>query len=127
MPLLARGDVVPFWSKPPRPRSGALTELVIQDHTLGTAAINIAEVYAGVRPGEEAGTEAFLAQLVCFSMTNETGRIAGSLKNRFARQGTTLQLPDMIVTATALEHGVTLMTDNREDFPVPELALYPLP
>ena len=32
----------------------------------------------------------------------------------------------MIVAATALEHGLTLMTDNRKDFSFPELKIYPL-
>ena len=36
-------------------------------------------------------------------------------------------LADMMVAATALEHGLSLMTDNRKDFPLPELTLYPLP
>jgi hypothetical protein len=29
--------------------------------------------------------------------------------------------------AVALTHGLTLLTDNRKDFPMPELALYALP
>jgi predicted nucleic acid-binding protein len=33
----------------------------------------------------------------------------------------------MIIAATALERGLTLMTDNRGDFPIPELELFPLP
>ena len=39
----------------------------------------------------------------------------------------TLSLADMMVAATALEHGLALMTDNRKDFPLPELNFYPLP
>jgi predicted nucleic acid-binding protein len=31
----------------------------------------------------------------------------------------------MIVAATALAHGCSLMTDNRKDFPLPELTLAP--
>jgi predicted nucleic acid-binding protein len=30
-----------------------------------------------------------------------------------------------MVAATALEHGLALMTDNRKDFPIPEISLYP--
>ena len=108
-------------------RRSLLAELVIQGHRLSTAAINIAEIHAGMRSGEEERTEAFLARLQCFSMTSETGRLAGLLKNRFARQGKTLELPDMIVAVTALEHGLTLMTDNQKDFPIPELSFYRLP
>ena len=34
---------------------------------------------------------------------------------------------DMLIAATALEHSLTLVTENRKDFPMPELSLYPLP
>lgn len=54
-------------------------------------------------------------------------RRAGKLKNTYARLGQTLALDDTIVAATALEHGLTLMTDNRRDFPQPDLKLYDLP
>ncbi len=107
-------------------RRALLVELVTQGHKLSTAAINIAEVHAGLRPGEEEGTEAFLNSLQCHAMTCGIARSAGSLKGRYAREGKTLPWPDMIVAATALEHGLTLMTDNRKDFPLPELQLYPL-
>ena len=108
-------------------RRALLAELVTQGHKLSTAAINIAEIHAGMRPGEEEKREAFLTRLHCFPMTGETGRLAGSLRTRFARQGKTLELPDMIVAATALEKRLTLMTDNRKDFPIPELSFYSLP
>lgn len=49
------------------------------------------------------------------------------LRNEAARRGTTLALADVIVAATALEYGLTLMTDNRKDFPIPELKFFDLP
>lgn len=61
-------------------RRALLAELVGQGHRLGTGAINIAEVYTGMRPGEEARTEAFLNSLQCYPMTCGIARLAGSLK-----------------------------------------------
>ena len=107
-------------------RRTLLAELVQQGHKLGTSAINLAEVHAGMRPGEEAATEAFLNSLHCYHTTCGIACLAGSLKGRYARHGKTLHWPDMIVAATALEHGLTLMTDNQKDFPLPELQIYPL-
>lgn len=108
-------------------RRALLAELVGQGHRLGTGAINIAEVYTGMRPGEEARTEAFLNSLQCYPMTCGIARLAGSLKGRYTREGVTLGLPDTIIAATALEHGLTLMTDNCRDFPMPELPMFDLP
>jgi hypothetical protein len=108
-------------------RRSLLAELVETGHTLTTSAINIAEVYAGMRPGEAVATEAFLSNLECYSITPEVARRAGSLRQKWAQKGKTLTLADMIVAAVSLEHGLTLMTDNRKDFPIPELNFLPLP
>ena len=80
-----------------------------------------------MRVGEEKRTEAFLSSLDCYPITAAIARRAGSLKSAWAQKGKTLSLADMIVAATALEHGLALMTDNRKDFPLPELNFYPLP
>jgi predicted nucleic acid-binding protein len=52
---------------------------------------------------------------------------AGLLKNEWAKKGRSLAVVDLIIAATALAHNLVLMTDNREDFPMTELTLYPLP
>jgi len=107
-------------------RRTLLAELAVSGHTLATTAMNIGEVYAGMRPEEEAQTELFLGTLECYPITAEIALRAGKLKSVWSRKGKTLTLADMIVAATALEHGLTLMTDNRKDFPLPEVEFYPL-
>jgi predicted nucleic acid-binding protein len=108
-------------------RRTLLTELIGEGHLLATAAINVGEVYAGMRPGEEARTDELLSNLECFLLTATIARRAGNLKSECQRRGQTLALADMIVAATAMEHGATLMTDNHKDFrPVPGLKLYSL-
>ena len=107
-------------------RRTLLAELAVSGHTLATAAINLGEVYAGMLPEEETQTEFFLGSLECYSMTAAIARRAGKLKGLLGRKGRTVALADMMVAATALEHGLTLMTDNRKDFPLAELMFYQL-
>jgi predicted nucleic acid-binding protein len=107
-------------------RRELLARLVRDGHILATSALNVAEVYAGMRPEEEQQTESFLGALSCYELTANAGRLAGSLKNKWARKGRTITIADAIVAAIALERDCTLMTDNRKDFPMPELDLYPL-
>jgi predicted nucleic acid-binding protein len=108
-------------------RRELLAELVQAGHTLSTTALNIAEVYAGMRPDEAQRTEALLSVVDCYDLTGTSGRRAGALKQQWARKGRTLTLADMIVAAIALQRGCTLMTDNRKDFPMEELDKFDLP
>ena|SRR5690242_12957238 len=104
-----------------------LAELVRGGHTLSTSTLNVAEVYAGMRPAEEARTEALLSNLELYDLNGVSARLAGKLKNAWAKKGHTLTLADSIVAAIAIERGCALLTDNRKDFPMPEVQLYPLP
>ncbi len=104
-----------------------LAELVRDGHTLSTTTLNIAEIYAGMRPAEEARTEALLAGLELYELSALSARLAGKLKNEWARKGRTLTLADTIVAAIAIERRCSLLTDNRKDFPMPEVEFCPLP
>jgi len=108
-------------------RRELLAVLVQAGHTLVTSALNVAEVYAGMRPDEAQRTQALLSALDCYDLTATSARRAGALKQQWAGKGRTLALADMIVAAIALERGCTLMTDNRKDFPIEELDLFDLP
>ncbi len=108
-------------------RRELLADTLHQGHTLATTAINLAEIYAGMMPAEEARTKMFLDGLECYPVTAAIARRAGRLKWEWSRKGRTLALDDMLIAAAALEHGLTLMTDNRMDFPLDELNLYSLP
>jgi predicted nucleic acid-binding protein len=108
-------------------RRELLAKTVHQGHRLATTTINLAEIYAGMRPVEEARTKMFLDGLEYYPVTAAIARRAGRLKWEWSRKGRTLSLDDMLIAAAALEHGLTLMTDNRMDFPMRQLELYSLP
>jgi predicted nucleic acid-binding protein len=104
-----------------------LAAVVRRGDALGTSALNLAEVYVGMRPEEEERTKAFLNSLECYEITASVAEIAGRLKRQWAKRGHTLTLADTIVAAVALEQRCPLATDNQKDFPMPELQLYELP
>lgn len=108
-------------------RNQWLVELVRGGHSLATTALNIAEIYAGMRSAEESGTEALLSGLEVYELSGTSARLAGRFKNTWARKGHTLSLADTIVAAIAVDRGCALLTDNRKDFPMPEVQLYPMP
>ena len=84
-------------------------------------------LYGGMRPHEEEGTDAFLANFSCLSIDQVTARTAGHLKAQWARKGRTLTIVDCAMAAAAVHNECVLATDNRKDFPMSEVTLYPLP
>jgi len=100
-----------------------LASLLAAGHTLACCTINLIEVYAGMRPRERAATDAFLHNLDYYSITWKVAARAGTLRYHWARKGHTLSLPDVTIAAVALEHNLTLLTDNARHFPMPELRL----
>jgi predicted nucleic acid-binding protein len=108
-------------------RRALLAGLVSSGQELATSTINVAEVYGGIRPGEEQTTQAFLAGLTWLQVSGSIAERAGQLKADFRRHGQTRSIADMIVAATGLEQGCPVATDNRKDFQVQGLALFLLP
>ena len=110
-----------------RGRRELLLGLVKQGHLLACCAINVTEVYAGLRPTEKGATEEFLRSLEYYHLTWSVARLAGLLKRDYRRKGATLTVADVTIAAVALLNELTLMTDNVKDFPMKELVLYSLP
>jgi len=104
-----------------------LRRLIGEGHSLSTTVLNVAELYAGMRAGEEVRTEEFLGALECVELRSSAARLAGQLKSAWQKRGRTLTLSDTIIAAVAIEQQRVLLTDNRKDFPMRELNVYPLP
>ena len=104
-----------------------LALLIEQGHLLSTSVLNIGEVYSRMRPAESSQTAIFLNSLECFPVTGSIAKRAGTLRYHAGSKGITLSLADMIVASTALEHSLSLITDNRRHFPIPDLTFHSLP
>ncbi len=108
-------------------RRALLREWLLEGHSLACSPINVAEVYAGMKPKEAAATNDFLRELDYIGITPEAARKAGRLKFEWKAKGHTLSLADTLVAAIALEGGLALATDNVRHYPMPELKLLRLP
>jgi predicted nucleic acid-binding protein len=109
-----------------RNRHAAMKDLIANQHELACCPINVTEVYTGMRGPEAGKTEAFLRSLELVPISFDAGRLAGELRQTWARQGKSFSVPDMIIAAVCITEDLTLITDNRKDFAMPELKLYPL-
>jgi predicted nucleic acid-binding protein len=109
-----------------RDRKKVLHGLVAQGHSLACCAITIAELYAGLHPNEVAHAEEFVSVMLWTDISFNVARKAGELKYEWARKGKTLGAADIMIAATAIHYKLTLITDNRKDFPMPELQIHPI-
>jgi predicted nucleic acid-binding protein len=107
-------------------RNLALIRLAEQGHTLACCPVNVAEVYAGLRPKEEARTADLLRSLELYPITFPVAELAGRLKRDYGRKGKTLSIADTIIAAVVLHYRLALITDNVKDFPMSDLSLHPL-
>lgn len=77
-----------------RGRAEAVNQLLRDGSEMACCSINVTEVYAGLRPGEDAKTERLLRSLRFYAVTWEIARQAGELQNYWRQQGRTLALPN---------------------------------
>jgi predicted nucleic acid-binding protein len=110
-----------------RGRTEFLDQLIQQGHILACCSVNITEVYAGLRRGEEAKTEAFIDSLEYLPVTPAIAQQAGLLRRDWQKKGQTLSYTDVTIAAIALTNATPLLTDNRKHFPMPELQLVAMP
>lgn len=99
-------------------------ELALRGFTLAICPITVAELYAGMRKGEEQSTEELISAFQWLPLTREVARKAGEIVASKRRAGRTHALDDMMIAATAIHYGYSLLTENRKDFVVQGIQLY---
>ena len=85
--------------------------------------INQAEIYAGIRPGEEAVTESFFLARGEVVLDAEVGRRAGGYLARHA-ESHGVRIADALIAAAAASSGLRLWTLNRRHYPMANLQFY---
>jgi len=100
-----------------------LEEIGMRGDIAGCCCINIAEVYTGMKKKEKEKTNKFIESLYYFEVTKEIARLAGSLKQKYAKKGKTLAVTDVIIAAASMVYGSTLVTKNIKNYPFSELEI----
>jgi predicted nucleic acid-binding protein len=95
--------------------------------SLCVCAVVIAEVYAGLLPKDRGPARRFLSACSFLPTSAEAAREAGEWRYHHARRGTTISITDALIGATAHAHDARVVTGNRGDYPMPEIAIVALP
>jgi len=104
----------------PRPNRGVMI-WANQVAELNLSVVTLEEIHYGLswKPNARIRSwfEKFLAELCrILPITDDIARRAGDLRGQFRVEGKTRSQADMLIAATALAHGLTLVTRNQEDF-----------
>ena len=87
------------------------------------SAVSWAEIFAGLRKGEEPATEKFLEARGEVIIDTTTGRHAGAYLARYGRSHG-VEMADALIAAAAATSGLRLWTLNRRHFPMADLQLF---
>jgi len=98
-------------------------ELSVSDAVLLCSPVTVAEIWHGVRPGEQAILDALFGCLLCVPIDLEVGRRAGDYLRRHARSHK-VELGDALIAATASIHQAALWTRNRKHYPMSDIEFY---
>ena len=92
---------------------------------LAVSIITVAELLDGVYSSrdpaeEEAGIMDFLRGVELFLVEETTARVFAQQRSKLRKQGRTIGDFDLLLAATCLQHGLTLLTNNRRHFEMVE-------
>jgi predicted nucleic acid-binding protein len=86
-------------------------------------AVSWAEIFAGIRPGEETLAEAFFRARGEVILDAICGRQAGSYLARYAGSHG-VEIADALIAAAAATSGLRLWTRNRRHYPMPDVEFH---
>jgi len=112
-----------------RGHGGVLQAAVALEHSGAPSfctAISWAEVYAGVRAGEEEPTRAFFEARGEVALDGRIGRQAGAYLARYARSHG-VEIADALIAAAASTSGLHLWTLNRKHYPMEDVRFFEPP
>ena len=95
--------------------------LLLEESGIFCSAITVAEIAAGMLPGEEERTKAFLGQIEVLDVTRDVAEKAGYYKR--SAKGHNPELDDCLVAATAFVHQAALATGNGKHYPMKDIKV----
>lgn len=120
---LLDSDVIIAWLRGYEPIARLIPALLQKGEVLTWTPVSVAEIFAGVRKGEEKQVENLFLVLEALSLSAEVGRKAGQYMKSYSRSHG-VELADALVAATAHFNGIPLWTLNRRHYPMRDIRFF---
>ena len=121
--VLLDSDVIIEWLRGHEPFVRQVPQLIGQHAELFWTPVSVAEIFAGVRKGEEAAVSNLFLLLESISITADTGKQAGSYLKSFGKSHG-VELGDALIAACASSNGLDLWTLNKKHYPMKDVRFY---
>ena len=121
--ILLDSDVIIAWLRGHDPFADLIPTLLAKGEVLTWTPVSVAEIFAGVRKGEEQQIENLFLVLEPLSLSAEIGRTAGQYMKSYSRSHG-VELADALVAATAHFNGLPLWTLNKRHYPMRDIRFF---
>jgi predicted nucleic acid-binding protein len=121
--LLLDSDVIIAWLRGYAPFAESIPALVSQATTLAWTPVSVAEIYAGVRKGEEKEIENLFLVLEILPLSADIGKKAGAYLQSYSKSHS-VELGDALIAAAAHAHNMPLWTLNKKHYPMKDIRLF---
>ena len=121
--ILLDSDVIIAWLRGHTPFAELIPELLEKGHLFTWTPVSVAEIFAGVRKGEEDRVENLFLVLSPALISAEVGRKAGGYLRSYARSHG-VELGDALVAATAFFNKTPLWTLHRRQYPMRDIRFF---
>ena len=99
-----------------------IENMLLAGQPLAISIAAVAEILAGMRPGEEEDTEALLSLFDVYPADEPLARVAGAYLNQYAASHR-LDLGDALTAATARVTSSELCTRNQRHYPMSDIVV----
>ncbi|HQT98789.1 MAG TPA: type II toxin-antitoxin system VapC family toxin [Thermodesulfobacteriota bacterium] len=118
--ILVDTDILIHFLRGRREAKDFLSSLLDRSQIL-CSSITVAEIFAGIRSGEEEKTRALVDNLLVLDVTREVAERAGHYRRTIRSQS--LELDDCLIAATAFIHRSVLATGNGKHYPMRDIEV----
>jgi predicted nucleic acid-binding protein len=111
------------WLRGHEPFVTTIARLLDEHVELFWTPVSVAEVYSGVRRGEEVQAGYLFLLLEPVAISTETGKKAGEYLRAYAKSHA-VEIADALVAACAFVEGIPLWTLNRKHYPMKDVSFF---
>jgi predicted nucleic acid-binding protein len=121
--ILLDSDVIIEWLRGHQPFVEQVPKLIVEHAELFWSSVSVAEIFAGVRKGEEDAVSNLFLLLEPVNVTTDVGKKAGGYLKTYARSHG-VELGDALIAACAALQGLRLWTLNKKHYPMKDIDFY---